>query len=481
MRILLLTHRFLPRYAAGTEVYTEQLGLHLAQRGHEVLVVTAEKDVGVPDFSVRRRAWRGLQVVEVVNNLFHGAFRETWEQPEMEAAFAGALAEFDPDVVHVQHLLYWSAGCVEIAAREAPVLFTLHDYWLQCARFGQRVHADGSICHEIDHDRCGGCLAHFKYAQSDTERRVGKGLARLRASTGIDLSPAAHRAARLLRGRGDAAAEPESASESSPEARAMAEQVRQRERDLFERVLPHVTRFLSPSRFLRERFVEWGVEPDRIDFLRTGIDLGRFQRRERSASERVRIAFVGTVAPHKGPHVLVDAWSRLPEGLRERATLDLHGPGRHHPAYAEELGARCRLVGATLHGELERDAVAELLPHVDLLVVPSVWYENSPLVIIEALAAGTPLLVSDIGGMVELVESGASGWHFKVGDSDDLARRLREILESPEELARVMAHREEIKSVVEDAEQLEEIYFEALDFARAERARRTEAPSRGDP
>jgi glycosyltransferase involved in cell wall biosynthesis len=105
----------------------------------------------------------------------------------------------------------------------------------------------------------------------------------------------------------------------------------------------------------------------------------------------------------------------------------------------------------------------------DLLVVPSVWYENSPLVIVEGIATRTPMLVSDLGGMAELVEPGITGYHFKVGDVADLALRLTELISDRGRLDALYREAGPIKSVARDAEQIEEIYFESIDALRAAR------------
>lgn len=464
MRILLVSHNYLPAHTAGTEVYTAQLAAKLVARGHEVQVFTTEKEISAPHLSLRRRSHRGIAVHELVNNLFYDQFRETWDEPRIDRIFAGVLDEFSPDVVHVQHLLYLSIGCVEAArARSIPVVFTLHDYWLQCARFGQRVHADSSICHTIDAGRCGECLTSFKFRQGAFEERAAGALAGLRGATGIDLGRTAVRVARLLtKGEGSAPAEVD-----PREAERFAGFVRERESAIRARLIPAVARFLSPSRFLRERFVEWGLPPDRIQFLRTGIDLESFEARPRRKSARLRVAFIGTLAPHKGAHLLLEAWDRVDPNLRARATLELIGPGRYYPDYVRALRVRAAEVGASLRGALPREQVATELTGIDLLVVPSVWFENSPLVILEALATRTPLLVSDIGGMAELVEDGVHGYRFAVGDVEALREGLARLLSEPELLERVQAAPAPIKRVDDDAVQLEEVYFEALEGPRA--------------
>ena len=211
MRILLVSHDFLPGHPSGTEIYTYQLGLKLLERGHDVHVFTTEKDVSRPNLSVRLRHYGGLPVHELFNNLFYQDFQETWDCPPAARTFGLFLDDLKPDVVHFMHLMYLSVGCAEeVHKRGIGIVFTLHDYWLQCARFGQRIHADGSICHDIDFERCGGCLESFKYGQTRVERVTAKALAAVRSVTGVDLAPSAKRAADNLRKRKQA---PESETE----------------------------------------------------------------------------------------------------------------------------------------------------------------------------------------------------------------------------------------------------------------------------
>ena len=465
MKVVIVCHNFLPAHTAGTEIYSAQLGSQLVRRGHDVSVFTTEKDIGLPDLSIRERSYGDLSVTELINNLYYRSFRETWDHPAIASAFGEYLDRVRPDVVHVQHLMYLSIGCVEEADRRGiPVLFTLHDYWLHCPRYGQRVHADRSICTSIDFARCGECLSSFKFAQSPLQRRTGKAIASLRGKTGINLAGAARGAARLLKADEAAAASPERSAEA---AVTMERDVAARDAAFRARVVPRVHEFLSPSRFLRERFIEWGIAAERIRFLRTGVDLEHFGEGPRTVSERLRVAFIGTFAPHKGAHVLLDAWGKLDPDLRRRGQLELIGSRQHNPEYVAELEQAAQAVGASIRGGLARGEIPAALRSIDLLVVPSVWYENSPLVIIEAIGVRTPLLVSDIGGMAELVREGKSGYHFKVGSAGDLAHWLERALSDPALLAGLYREPEPIKRVEEDAQQIEELYFEAIDAARA--------------
>ena len=485
MRILLVSHFFLPNHLSGTEIYTAQVGLELLSRGHDVHVFTTEKDISRPNLGVRLWHHRGLPVHELTNNLFYNRFEETWDYPPLVESFKRLLDDLRPDVVHFMHLLHLSVGCVEeVARRGIPVLYTLHDYWLQCARYGQRVHADTTICHTIDFDRCGQCLAGYKFKQTRLERATAKLVARLRSRTGVNLGPLARGVGETFKavagaelapssdaagaGAGDpdeVQGPPASPVSPDPEAVEMAAKVRERDRVLRERLLPHVFRFLAPSRFLRDRLLEWGIPAHQISYMRTGIDLESFHWAERTRSDKVRVAFIGTLAHHKGVHVLLDAWSRIPAELRARAELQVFGPLTHNPSYIRRLRALAAPTEVELAGRLRRRDVHRTLAEVDLLVVPSVWYENSPLIILEALAMRTPLLVSDLGGMAELVEEGVSGFHFRVGDAGHLASRIRSVIEDPGLLEALYPEDMPVpvKGVQVDARELEALYAAALE------------------
>jgi glycosyltransferase involved in cell wall biosynthesis len=145
----------------------------------------------------------------------------------------------------------------------------------------------------------------------------------------------------------------------------------------------------------------------------------------------VRVRFLGSLIPSKGAHVLVDAWSRLSAEARARGELVLFGPPGHDAAYTASLERAVEEAGARWGGLLERDEVPRELAQSDLVCLPSLWFENLPLVVLEARAAGVPLLVSDLGGLSEAVADSAGGWCFAAGDADALAAKLEELLLAP--------------------------------------------------
>lgn len=423
MRVLLVTHRYPPDGTAGAETYAATLAGHFERSGVDVAVLTAVKDIARRHLSVHRRTEGRTPVVEVVNNLFATDFRSTWNEPRVDAIAGELLDELRPDVVHVHHLLYLSVGVLR-ACRERgiPVLMVLHDFWLGCARFGQLLHADGTRCDAVEPERCGTCLPSFPWRQSDTARRVGRGVAALRSVTGLDLSgPLSRRHRRGVGGPADAAPP---AAEEAAEYASLAER---RLAEVVGAVNEARPRILLPARFQADWFAAHGVDRELLVHQPTGLDWDEAQAEppvERAESAPLRVLMLATLVPHKGAHVLVDAWARMGEAHRGRAELRIHGPADSRPAYVEELRRAAEPVGVTVGERLDRRGVARALAASDLLVVPSLWLEVRPLVMMEAHAAGVRILCSDLGGMAEVIADGAAGATFPAGDASALARAL---------------------------------------------------------
>lgn len=462
MRVLLVAHNYPPAHTAGVEQHTAQVARELVRRGVAVDVFCAEKDIARSDGQLVEREHEGVRVFEFTNNLAYESFRQTWRFPAALETFARVLERLRPDVVHFQHLMYLSSECLAAARAQAACVFTLHDYWLQCARFGQRLHPDGSHCAKIDLARCGECMASFKFRQGAMERVAGRWIADVRESFGVDLSASAKKAARKLGLVRSGAGAPDAGR-----AAALSEDLREREATLREAVLRDVQRLIAPSRFLLERMVEWGIPRERLELVRMGAEVDRFaafpRARAAGAGEGpLRVVFLGTFAPHKAPLLLAQAWGELPPALRQNATLEFFGSGAHYPDYVDELRSAAAAVGARVEGVLARDGVARTMTSADLLVMPSVWWENAPLVLIEAVEARTPILVSELGGMAEYVHERPCGATFRAGDRADLAAKLGELLADRARLRGFYAGAAPAPTMADNVERMRAIYAEAL-------------------
>jgi glycosyltransferase involved in cell wall biosynthesis len=192
-------------------------------------------------------------------------------------------------------------------------------------------------------------------------------------------------------------------------------------------MLDGVTGLISPSAFLKERFVQAGVNPNRIRVIENGLANNvRPQPRRRDDGEPWTFGYFGQINQYKGVDVLLAAAELLAQRpADERPLFRIHGPlvGQTE-AFAARLEAAVRAGLVEYVGPYLNTDVPELMGACDYVVAPSLWWENSPVVIQEAFATGRPLIVSGIGGMAEKVQDGRTGLHFRVGSPHDLARTV---------------------------------------------------------
>ena len=395
MRVLEVIHGYPPLYNAGSEIYTQLVARGLRAAGHHVAVFTREEDQFRESFAVRRSTdgnRKGIPVY-LVN---HPQSKDRFRHEELERIFFHTLEEEHPDVVHVGHLNHLSLGIPEVAKGfGCRVVLTLHDYWFACPR-GQFLQA-GSLISDTwpscdgQNDRKCAERCYSCYWTGTTEEGQDRDY----------WTDWVHR--------------------------RMEEAHRQ---------LQFVDVTLAPSRHLRARVsMELGLPPRRIHFEPYGLDRGRLSGRTRLRGRELVFGFMGRITPAKGIHQLVDAFgSTVGESrLRIWGTLgDLErGPLlRQVETLPPERARRIEWMG----GYRNEDLVARVLNHLDILVVPSIWEENSPLVIHEAQQAGIPVITSSMGGMGELVRHGVNGWTYTHRDVRALARRLQDAINEPERL-----------------------------------------------
>jgi glycosyltransferase involved in cell wall biosynthesis len=301
-------------------------------------------------------------------------------KPRGKAALIKYLREFllaqQPDVVHFQHTLFFGYDMLREVRKtlgDVPILYTLHEFLPICHRNGQLLRTvSEKPCREESPRRCHECFP-----------------------------------------------------EVSPQTFFMRKRFIQSHMSV-------VDRFLAPSHFLRERYVDWGLPPDKVVFE----DYGRLpvtpapiaDRRQRN-----RLAFFGQLSHFKGVNVLLRAMKRLQEDGVD-VHLTVHGanlelqPEDFRSEFHELLDATKETV--RFEGEFDHDDLPALMADADWVVVPSIWWENSPLVIQEASQHRRPIIASDIGGMAEKVDDGVSGLHFKAGNSASLAETIARAVSS---------------------------------------------------
>lgn len=205
--------------------------------------------------------------------------------------------------------------------------------------------------------------------------------------------------------------------------------------------------FVSPSMFLATRYVEWGIDAEKLSVIDNGIvpgEVAPVRDLPAQTARRNRFAYFGQMTPFKGIDVLIDAVSRVPQEIwgEDSCLMIFGGNLERQPTefqdrvkkLMDEAGRRVRFYGAYQNGDMPR-----LMRSVDWVVLPSTWWENSPMVIQEALHHRRPIICSDIGGMAEKVRDGRDGLHFRAGSAQDLADRLIEVVREPQAWDRLRA------------------------------------------
>jgi GT2 family glycosyltransferase len=152
----------------------------------------------------------------------------------------------------------------------------------------------------------------------------------------------------------------------------------------------------------------------------------------------------------------------LPAGT---ITIDLWGdPADYHgdTRYRDQLATWLDRPGVRAHGRISHDHVAAALAEIDVLVLPSIWPENSPLVIREAFLAGVPAVAARIGGIPEAVTDGVNGLLFDPGSAADLGRALSRLLNEPDLLPRLQRGIPVVRTLADDVATVRERYVQAL-------------------
>ena len=464
LRILLVSHFFPPSHTAGTENYTLGIALALGRRGHDVRVVCARTWDQGPAYwnGVSHDVVHGLPVERVALNwakaddpnhvLYESALTERW--------FEEVLDRTRPDIVHVTSTATLGIGVLRAAHRRGiRLVLTLMDFWFLCPRTILTT-GEGQLCDgrttAWDCERCLLTSSRFfqrlhPYVPQGIERRLWTQVAR---------QP------HLSRIRG---------------ARGWALDVDDR-KAVMRQALEWPDVILSHSRFVKTMFERSGLceQGHRIRHLPNGHDLGwRDTYRGKSASSTIRFAYMGQIVESKGIQVLVEAFQVADQ--ERRCRLDIWGDTARDAEYADRLRAAC--AGASdriaLRGCFRREDLADVLREIDVLVVPSMWYENAPLVIQEAFAAATPVIATDLGGMREAVSDGLNGLLFERGDAGSLAGQLRRIIVEPELLATLRSGVPRVASVDEEAVQLDAIYRDSKAAGGDEDAKEVVLAARG--
>ena len=393
MRVLIVSHGHPTFSLGGAEVASYNLfnGLNATPgcEGHYLARIAppVSQHRGTAFLSLRQKE---REILFHANDYDH--FRmSNRDIDSIEQDFVRYVRDLEPDVVHFHHFLGLGIECLyalKKAMPRLPIVVTLHEYLSICNHHGQMIKTTkGTLCYRASPAECAMCFPHIG------ENRFFRREAFIKTFLGM------------------------------------------------------ADHYISPSWFLIDRYVEWGLPRKKFSMIENGLNITEIAppRPLPRNGRRNRFGFFGQITRFKGLHVLLDAVSRVPDEVwgEDSVLLVFGGNLEHQPeAFQEEFkrlteraGRRMRLYGSYRSVELPG-----LIKDIDWVVMPSIWWENSPLVIQEAFLHGRPLICSNIGGMAEKVRPNVDGLHFRVGGVEDLVDRLTETIREPQIWDRLRAN-----------------------------------------
>ncbi len=379
-RILIVSHGHPDTSKGGAEIAAFNLFNEYKNRGIDTLFLarTGDQAHGGSVFSSRNHE------NEV---LFHTAMHDWFnlrcvDSKHISDNFAQLIESYKPTTVHFHHYAHMGLEMVRQVKHTCPdtkILLTLHEYMAICMNSGQMVkQGTKKLCYKYQPADCATCFP--------------------------DKSPGDF----FLRER------------------------------YIKSIFALVDTFISPSQFLVDRYTAWGLPKEKMVVIENGQLDAQISASKTPKSEdthKTRFAFFGQITPFKGVDIMLEAFDTLPRKIKKHTHLDIHGANLEHQEEGfrnhvlkliENLGAT-----VTMHGPYEPREMPSLLMQTDWVIVPSVWWENSPMVIQEAYNYGRPILCSDIGGMKEKIEDGVTGIHFRTGNPISMAQKIQNIVNNP--------------------------------------------------
>jgi len=418
-----------PNCAAGPIYYLQQLCLEQQAQGMHVACFVAGNDQGSPNKppTLRREVHEGVVYAVVENRPAHYF---DWANPQreanngvMEKLFEEVLELWQPDIVHFHNLVGLSLSLPAIAKEfGAATVLSAHNYWTICTRDDLFTPAEKVCAGPEDGTPCAACTGNPHLVDA-YRMRTARSLHILNES--LDL-------------------------------------------------------IIGVSSRVKEILRRAGVEENKIIVQHIGSraaekiweTVGSRRRAEGPTSRPVRFAFVGTMLPRKGAHVVIEAVKLLLD-KRGEFVVHMHGGGLA-ASYKQRLDslmasepqlAEC----VQFKGGYFQQQLPDVLREIDVAIIPPVWEDNGPQTVMEALAAGVPVIGANIGGIPDFVHHGHNGFLFTAGNPTELASVMRTLIDDPSIIDTLKSAIREPISMARHARELQKIYAQKLVPAFAKR------------
>lgn len=354
-------------------------------------------------YSIRHYQKDKLNIFEIVIPKLADAtrafwFKLTYYDEIVDRLFRRIIKLIDPDIVHFQHLYRLSASLIDVVKMlKIPSVITLHDYWFICPRF-HLLTSDNKPCNgpSFAADNCFKCwnaaqarniCNYLGFSNIGFCKLVEQGLKYINSATEFDSR-----------------------------------------KKYFYKLLSKVDKIIAPSKFLRSIYLKTNYCWNKIVYLPNGYDVTLFKdfvRKERK--DKIVFGFAGGIQSHKGIKILINAFNMLRD---ENRNAELRIYGSTSKSYLRFIKESIRNPYVKLVGKFVDPK--RLFSEIDVLIFPSICYENCPLILQEAIITETPVIASSIGAIPEYVEDNVTGFLFDAGNPVSLYEKIKLIIDSPD-------------------------------------------------
>lgn len=377
MKILKIIHGYPPEYNAGSEVYTQSVCNEL-MKNHDVILFSREENEYELDFRFRK-TYTDTNIPHYMVNLPRE--KDGYSHDLVNQRFKDIVISEKPDIAHIGHLNHLSTGIVDVLNElNIPILFTLHDFWLMCPRgqFLQR-NFDGEslykLCDkQIDKVCADSCYSMYYSTTNDLyDRECWEAWIKKRMQTTRE-------------------------------------------------IIAKIDMFHAPSRYLMNRFInDFKIPEKKILYLDYGFPLSYLKPVKKDDNSTYTFGYIGTHIPSKGVNLLIDAFSRITTNTK----LIIFGRQNGQSTNAlKKIASNCSNPVEFAGEYINKNLTKTVFNKIDCIVVPSIWGENSPLVIHEAQACKIPVITADYGGMKEYVKHKVNGLLFEHRSAVSLAEQM---------------------------------------------------------
>ena len=371
MKITYLVHQFFPEYFTGTEKFILKMSSMMQKAGHSVRVITYSFqeeslfDKSVSDIIYREYAYKGVPVIAMRHKETHKYLHLILGNTGMASMVEYFTSIEKPDIVHVGHPMRINEFITAYKSMGVPYIITLTDFWLICPRVN------------------------------------------------------------LVNLRDDLCAGPEGAKTCKNLCPDLPYHLVVERLGIARGILEGAQKVISPSKFLADIFKK-ELENIDITVINHGMSNGEIKQNNRKyeKGDKLIFCYAGTLDLHKGIHILIDAFKKV---KTHNAILKIYGSG-YNPEFVNKLydmaknDKRIEFCNVFPEGNF-----GDVFSNVDVVIVPSKWYENYPLILHEALVCNVPVIASNVGGMAEKIKDGVNGFTFQIGDAHNLRKVIEKV------------------------------------------------------